>query len=459
MRGLLLKALTLLALSELACARLGKPKERYILKLWKENEVLANGTESSEGFGYFVANVSLGSPASQHHMALDLTGEWTWVLSSSCKATPCREHRLYAPEASQLSVDVQQSGARVDPAGGRRAPQGGQRDLWSERYLPDSGGLEEEVRGFYVNDEVCLGKRFEAGASKSGKGTPVCTKVNLVAATSIEEGSVSKQRFDGTLGLAVPDPSLKAAGHFLTQLSPEIPQRLFGFFVADDGKRAEVLFGSYDQARFEQGSDIQWVPLERADTGYWMIAVHALKVGDRDMGLCNKNRTCYGMLQISSPAIHLSDAALPPVHDAIAAGSIAGDYCHLPDLTLDLEGGISLDLKVEDYAGADCTPEVRKHNVPTDAQLEMLLLGEPVFRRYYTVFDWENRRMGFGRSRAERHCGRLARVGLPTDECTDVEQVSFMQSRFRLQGPDEDASSLSPWATSWWGGSYDGEEV
>merc|ERR1719189_1438829 len=68
--------------------------------------------------------------------------------------------------------------------------------------------------------------------------------------------------------------------------------------------------------------------------------------------------------------------------------------CNGPDLTLDL-GDVVLTLQPKNYADDDCTPLLGPVAVDAPHATGVYALGEPVLRRYYAAFDWEQHRLGF----------------------------------------------------------------
>lgn len=80
-----------------------------------------------------------------------------------------------------------------------------------------------------------------------------------------------------------------------------------------------------------------------------------------------------------------------------------------PEIHIDLaNSGPTLTLRAEDYGGrgADGGSQhcdrraITELDLPTELATTFIL-GEPVLRRYYSVFDWGERRIGFGLAREE----------------------------------------------------------
>lgn len=402
-------------------ARLGQRRQPYIVKLWKEHarESPQNVSDKPDhGFGYFVGPIQVGLPVPQElHVAFSTTAGMLVLPSSECSGASCTAHRRYYPEKSESSVDVQQDGSPVDEAGGRRAPAGASRDGTTLNFQTNDGG--GDVVGQFVSEVVCFGDRL---GSPTGTAQPVCSNVTLVVATTMMDTFRTRPQ-DGIVGLGLEGLSIGPAFNFVASLGMEGLKPQFSIFVQDDAHGAELVFGGHDPSRLE--SSLTWVPVTKAETGHWLVSVAKVRVGDKTLDICRgENRPCVGLVDTSSPGLVIPGDLYPEVEGALkpdGSSSAVQGSCSLPDFSLELEGGFTIQLGTEDYAGPKCEPEIRQHHMKTGIDgADLLLLGEPVLRRYYTVFDWEAKRVGFGRARVERSCKRLHEAWLPTSSSSCV---------------------------------------
>jgi len=407
------------ALVRPSSARLGQSRQPFLVKLWKEharrNKSDANATKEAvvdHGGGYFVGSLLLGSPTPQVlHVVFSTTTGMVSLPSSNCSSAACKEHTRYSPCKSQTSMDVQRNGLPVDPNGGRFAPEGAERDTASLGFYTagssegDSTGLE----GNFVRERVCMGDRL----GNAGKADPACAKVVMVVATTIQAQTFASRPQDGLVGLGLQGLSMGPQFNILNQLGAEGMQKMFGFFVEDDAKNAELVFGGMDRERL--AAPLAWVPVVTPELGHWLLEITGVRVGSQLLSMCQAPQRCRGLVDTGSPGITMPEGLAPELDELIKPKQEGGKGCALPELTLELSGGVSLTLRVEDYAGPRCEPEIRTHHFGefiVGAQL--FLLGEPVLRRYYTVFDWGEERVGFGVANVERSCQRLHVAGLPT---------------------------------------------
>jgi len=407
------------ALVHPSSARLGQSRQPFLVKLWKEharsNKSDVNATKEKvvdHGGGYFVGSLLLGSPTPQElHVVFSTTTGMVSLPSSNCSSVACREHSRYSACKSQSSMDVQRDGSPVDPNGGRVAPEGAKRDTASLGFWTTGSGKDDStgLEGNFVQERLCVGDRL----GNAGKREPACAKVVMVVATTMQEATFATRPQDGLVGLGLEALSIQPQFNILNQLGVEGLQKTFGFFVEDDAKNAEIVFGGFDRERL--ASPLAWVPVATPELGHWLVEITGVRVGSQLLNMCQGTQRCLGLVDTGSPGITMPEGLAPELDELIKPKQEGGKGCALPELTLELSGGVSLTLRVEDYAGPRCEPEIRTHHFGefiVGAQL--FLLGEPVLRRYYTVFDWGEERVGFGVANVERSCQRLHVAGLPT---------------------------------------------
>merc|ERR1719355_432500 len=70
-----------------------------------------------------------------------------------------------------------------------------------------------------------------------------------------------------------------------------------------------------------------------------------------------------------------------------------------------------------------CAPRLMPVNLPDPLGPNLFILGEPVLHRYYTVYDWSEKKIGFGVSASHANKEALASGALSSDQTT----ISFMQ--------------------------------
>eukprot|EP00931_Biecheleriopsis_adriatica_P003038 TRINITY_DN10428_c1_g1_i2.p1 TRINITY_DN10428_c1_g1~~TRINITY_DN10428_c1_g1_i2.p1 ORF type:complete len:422 (-),score=77.15 TRINITY_DN10428_c1_g1_i2:136-1401(-) len=393
-----------------AAGRLGSSRQSYLLKLRKEHAHTDDGKVLPDhGGGFFIGTVLVGKPEPQEmHVAFSTSTGMVSFPSSDCQDAACKAHNRYNPLASSTSIDIQEDGLPVDPAGGSRAPPGISRDSTTLEFAASSQNTTGDMKGVFVSDVVCLGSRM--GTSSSTE-EPVCPRVRLLVATSADQLFRTGPQ-DGMVGLSLSALAINPEFHFISCLGNEGIQRRFGFWVADDAHTAELTFGGHDESRLE--SSLQWVPVEQPHLGHWLVDIVAIKVGNLRLDMCPGALGCRGLVHTSAPKMVVPTESSEQLLGLLKRDSSNMQECHFPQLSLVLKNGVVLELEAADYIGPDCTPDVTTHSLGTEAAggAQLIVLGEPLLRRYYTVFDWSKPGLAFARVQVERSCRRLARAGL-----------------------------------------------
>jgi hypothetical protein len=356
---------------------------------------------------FYVGNVRLGgaeagSEPQEMRVFFD-TGSGQVILDSTrCPSQPCLHHRRYSPVKSH-AVDVYVDGT---PA---KAGEHGDRATIG---LDSNDAAPGQVQGDFVRDRVCLGMERSQGSREEA-----CTELTIVAATNLTAEPFDEAPFDGIVGLGLGSLSINEEFSFFGRLAEKTglsPQ--FALFVPGAGQSdgAEITFGGYNSARL--ASSLVWAPVKNSEEGFWQIGIKSLRVGDQDLDLC-AGRGCRGLIDSSSSRLGVPDEVLPKLEAALGGGGSA--LCATgPELRFELEEtGALLALGPRDYGeplDGGCTPQlhplrredrskaglieqggVKLHDIGGLTDLTFIL-GEPFLRKYYTVFDWEEKRLGFG---------------------------------------------------------------
>eukprot|EP00411_Alexandrium_monilatum_P051493 CAMPEP_0175471430 /NCGR_PEP_ID=MMETSP0095-20121207/73359_1 /TAXON_ID=311494 /ORGANISM="Alexandrium monilatum, Strain CCMP3105" /LENGTH=118 /DNA_ID=CAMNT_0016772889 /DNA_START=1 /DNA_END=358 /DNA_ORIENTATION=+ len=96
-------------------------------------------------------------------------------------------------------------------------------------------------------------------------------------------------------------------------------------------------------------------------------------------------------------------------------------------MTAAAPGGSSTAVDARSSAGERAEADAREP--PGAAGAELFILGEPVLHRYYTVYDWKEKRIGFGLSDTDQNRRALQRSGAQPAE---GELYSFVQVTLRV---------------------------
>jgi len=288
-----------------------------------------------------------------------------WVPGHKCSFLKCYLHHKYNPKKSPTYK-----------ADGRE---------FSVQY--GSG----PVKGTFDQDTVALG----------GLTLPNFTFAEI---TTVSFGPLNiafaMGKFDGILGLGFKSISQYGIPTPFEQMVSlnMLDEPVFAFSLpSDSGATGELSFGGVDKDKYT--GDFTYVPLT-AET-YWQISMESLKYGDDTM--------------VSSPVKAIVDSGTSlltgPKHVVAKMAQKAGaklvmgkEYTidcakieSLPTMTFTLGGGKVFILEGKDYVlniNGQCLFAIMGLDMPPQMG-DMYILGDVFMRKYYTVFDYGNKQVGF----------------------------------------------------------------
>lgn len=398
----------------------------YLLPLHRETvPVRQNGEVVSLKTAYS-GRVSLGGPASQEFSVVFDTGSGHVVLpSSSCDAATCLAHRRYnlseSPKAWQINAD------------GEAVPED---ELCDQATIGFGTGT---VTGEFVHESVCLGpgRKEAVGGLKRANGDKKndapCATMSVVVAVEMSAQPFESFKFDGIFGLSLDSLALSSQFSFFSNFA-EQPKTLphFGFFLSDGrhGEQSEIAVGGHNSARVM--GPLNWAPVTKPKLGFWQIKIRAVRIGGVELAECKKGG-CSGVLDTGTSHLGIPSHQINTVTQLMTKD--VGDACNLaaaPKVSIDIND-FTITLGPEDYmqdavgstaqlpthedssanstaiavpgspAANRCRPRVMPVNMKKPLGPNLFVLGEPVLHRYYTVYDWASKRVGFGLANSHRN--------------------------------------------------------
>jgi len=327
--------------------------------------------QASEYYG----QVSVGSPPQTFMVVFD-TGSGNLLLpSKECTDEACSDHKRYDAGLSATSMQVAFADKPAQPVAAD-----GTRDIVTITF--GTG----EMSGVYVRDDICLG----AGN--------VCSKVDFVAATDESDEPFSLVPFDGIFGLSLPQMAEGPAFSVLDQLveAGVLQEGLFAVFFGNDGEDSEITFGMYRPEN--AASDVFWAPVTQP--GYWQVQMDDMMIGDEHQAVCTGPRKCQVAVDTGTS---LLAGPSEVVHMLISGLKVAEDCSNLhslPDLRFVVAGHV-MSLSPEDYVTQSanvCTLGLMSLDIPPPKG-PLFIFGDPFLRKYYTIYDRKNLRVGFAVAR------------------------------------------------------------
>jgi len=203
-------------------------------------------------------------------------------------------------------------------------------------------------------------------------------------------------KFDGILGMGFQNISVDHIPTVFQTLVKEgaVKQGLFGFYLGNN-MPGELTLGGTDSNHYT--GDLQYVPVT-SDT-YWATKLDSLDYNGKPVTTTTKVILDTGTSILAGPSADVKKLA-----DAAGATPIRpGEYtidcskaASLPDVTVTMSGK-SFTLKGTDYvinAGSACLFGFTGIDVPAPMG-PLWIMGDVFIRKYYTVFDMDQNRLGF----------------------------------------------------------------
>eukprot|EP00747_Dinoflagellata_sp_TGD_P027457 gnl/TRDRNA2_/TRDRNA2_132627_c2_seq1.p1 gnl/TRDRNA2_/TRDRNA2_132627_c2~~gnl/TRDRNA2_/TRDRNA2_132627_c2_seq1.p1 ORF type:complete len:454 (+),score=92.80 gnl/TRDRNA2_/TRDRNA2_132627_c2_seq1:45-1364(+) len=383
-------AVAILAFAALSSAEHASNGEPLVVELHKESARQTPEQRDAKVAqkSFYVGTVSVGVFHTQELKVIFDTAAGNSILpAADCNDTSCKEHKTYSRKSSPSAIDIDSQGHPMNPSDDVRD---GANIVWDNA---DVG--EGEAMGPLVQDIVC----FKGSTQKS-----MCTHMGLVTAKEMSEVPFRQMPNDGIIGLGLTGTSIGPSFNFLKQLANTNAgfKRRFGIFLAADGSGAEIAFGGIDRKHLAE--KLTWVPVTNPEQGYWQVSILEVRFGDQKLYDC-RSGDCKGIVDMGTSRLGVPAPLAPTLEAALGVREaaprngllVSGRKCRSPDLHLDL-GGATLTLQAEDYAGPACAPMLAPTKDQWPTKTGTFILGEPFLKRYYTAFDWEKMRIGFGKA-------------------------------------------------------------
>mmetsp|Transcript_124797 Transcript_124797/g.388501 ORF Transcript_124797/g.388501 Transcript_124797/m.388501 type:complete len:607 (-) Transcript_124797:208-2028(-) len=363
----------------------------------------------------------VGSPPTPFTVVFD-TGSGHLILPSTyCHSEVCRARKRYRAKASNTSKSINHDGSEVQPY-----------DMRDQITVSFGTG---EVSGVFMEDRLCITPP-EPGAVDVDPTR--CMPMRMIAATEMSEDPFEEFTFDGVLGLGLLGLSEGTAFNFLSvaaEAMGKVSERYahtFALYLSDgstDAEDSEFTLGGYNNDRLD--GDLAWNTVLEPQLGQWMIEVKSLRVGNDPIGFCAQG--CRAIMDTGTSMLAVPSGVIVELFELLQHQSSNGEDCTGPgpELHFDMDG-ITLTLEPKDYAHLDddqwadgspeesspanstspapqvlpepmCKAMLMSMDLPEPVGPKLFILGEPVLRKYYTVYDAKAPpRIGLGLVRKSR---------------------------------------------------------
>jgi cathepsin D len=208
--------------------------------------------------------------------------------------------------------------------------------------------------------------------------------------------------FDGILGMGPPAAAIDKVPMPMGELvrQGKLQHNVFSFFLDSNGKTGSTLVLGGSDSSFYTG-DFTYVPVAKAAKllPYWLVSASDLKVGSESTKACNFLTGCYMVVDTGTSILAGPTSSVGKLTDKI--GKVAEDCSNvasLPTISISM-GGKDFDLgpdfyvirQKDDKGKEECQLGIQGVN----AGVPIWILGDPFLRKYYTVWDADEQRVGF----------------------------------------------------------------
>ncbi|KAG0328976.1 hypothetical protein BGZ99_003840 [Dissophora globulifera] len=301
--------------------------------------------------GYY-GQVQIGYPQQTFNVVFDTGSSDLWIPSARCTEEGCLSHHRF---------------------------DGLQSDSYSSTNPPLPFEIEYgtgEVAGVISEDIVSLGG--------------VVTKKPIRFAESLTSSSLfTRAVFDGVFGLAYQEMSSSGAlPPFMAMMEQKAVQRgMFGFFMGKG--HGELALGGYDESRVEDNK-VLWSKVVKK--GYWEIKMDKVKADNTDV----IKASAHALVDTGKTLSPSRKSACNPIKQLTLAITSNRD---MPTLQFQISGKM-FEVPPELYTLQEIAPgRCMSGFAGEDVDGTAWILGDVFLRSVYSIFDFENNRVGFGKLR------------------------------------------------------------
>jgi len=271
-----------------------------------------------------------------------------------------------------------------------------------------------------------------------------CVDVRIVMATEMSEEPFYAFAFDGVFGLGLDSLALAPEFSFFGMMAKQklLTHTSFGVFLADsDDELSEISFGGHSPDKLASG--LTWAAVASPEHGYWQVKISAVRIGNRTLDYCRDGQ-CRAVVDTGTSLLAVPQDFMPdlqqelegPLRDPAPSQESGRTDCRQAEgvpLHFDIEGTtVTLlpgdysreALQMEDEFGAEakgqqqdamssvasasgagatgqgvatpkCQPTMMPLDLPEPLGPKLFIWGEPVLRKYYTVYDSKHMQIGF----------------------------------------------------------------
>ncbi|ORX99161.1 cathepsin D [Basidiobolus meristosporus CBS 931.73] len=301
----------------------------------------------------YYGEITIGTPPQKFTVILDTGSADLWIPSIACQGAACLNHNRYNAKASKTHRAI------------------------GKNFTTQYG--DYVVSGTVSEDVVDIGG-LKIPKQRFGQATTEDDGFEYIVA-------------DGMLGLGFQGLSKTKQPPVFYNIAKDksITDPVFAFWLGKYPLGGELTIGGVDPNRY--AGTIKYSPVVRQE--YWEIKVTSITIGDKNIPLTVKSAA----VDTGTTLINLPTKEALELHSFMGAQyTDDGKFIvpcdkQYPVINFNFNG-ITFPLVSDDYiirADGFCISGFRA----VDYDRPVIILGEPFLRRYYSVFDFGKKRVGF----------------------------------------------------------------
>lgn len=208
--------------------------------------------------------------------------------------------------------------------------------------------------------------------------------------------------FDGILGMGVPKAAVDKTPMPMDMLvqQKKIEKNQFAFFLSSGGRSGSTLTLGGTDSSFYTG-DFHYVPVAKAASllPYWLVSAKDIKVGGESVSVCSSWMGCEMVVDTGTSVFAGPQKDVDKITKLI--GNVSQDCSNvksLPTIAITLNGkdfDLGPDFYVIRASDSNGEEQCMLGVQGVNAGAPIWILGDPFLRKYYTVWDSDNKRVGF----------------------------------------------------------------
>lgn len=361
---------------------------KWTMPMWMESVPLIWRGEVYTHKSLYVGEVYVGMPSKKYKLVFD-TGSGNTVLPQvGCPSLGCANKQLYNASASSTSQRI------VDTLGDASSSEG-------KVYIRYGDG---DLSGSCVRDRICLAE------------DALCVMLGVVQSHRMATNPFALFPVDGVLGLGLHTLALNPSFSFINKVMEQYPNMLgqLSIFLTN-GCGSRITLGGYDE--MNALGEPKWVNVAEPDKGYWQATAQSLILAGIPTDYCEDGE-CRVITDLGATLIVVPDEIYKMLHETMLTLIPEELYDANFKCTDHVNKSKDISLKLNDFfitippiefmnpkplkrtyrngtIRHICTTTIHHISIPAPLKPKTFILGHPLLRTYYSLYDWEKLRIGF----------------------------------------------------------------